>query len=330
MTPPELEPRNRKLGVLRSVLPQRARIESVGYRILINGTPFEVAWAGEGWLGDVAPIVARESPPDIVVARRLSPGARQLLGQAGIGWADESGAAEIARGLIVVSRTGHRLAPVAKAPRWTPAVAAVAEALLCGTQATVSATRRATQLSAGSCTRALRVLTELNLLTASAKRGRYAARQVEDANALLKAYVAAVADLPPPIHLQVGVTWRDPVSGVAALGKRWRDAGLRWAATGAVAAAVVAPHLTSITTSQVYVDASSLAELSAAAQLGDLRVIEGGRLTLLTPPTRSALEMREERGDVIVAPWPRVYADLRPLGVRGEEAAEHLKEVCLG
>ncbi|MGD0836257.1 MAG: hypothetical protein ABSB49_06400, partial [Polyangia bacterium] len=28
--------------------------------------------------------------------------------------------------------------------------------------------------------------------------------------------------------------------------------------------------------------------------------------------------------------WPRVYADLRHTGVRGEEAAEHLREIVRG
>ncbi len=31
---------------------------------------------------------------------------------------------------------------------------------------------------------------------------------------------------------------------------------------------------------------------------------------------------------IMRVPWPRAYADLRKVGVRGEEAAEHLKEVC--
>jgi len=31
-----------------------------------------------------------------------------------------------------------------------------------------------------------------------------------------------------------------------------------------------------------------------------------------------------------VVPWPRVYADLRLVGVRGEDAAEHLREVMRG
>jgi len=29
---------------------------------------------------------------------------------------------------------------------------------------------------------------------------------------------------------------------------------------------------------------------------------------------------------LMVAPWPRVFADVRTVGVRGEEAAEHLRE----
>ena len=34
--------------------------------------------------------------------------------------------------------------------------------------------------------------------------------------------------------------------------------------------------------------------------------------------------------DMRVAPWPRVYADVKLVGVRGEEAAEHLREVVRG
>jgi hypothetical protein len=44
-------------------------------------------------------------------------------------------------------------------------------------------------------------------------------------------------------------------------------------------------------------------------------------------PTLAIPRLAERVQDVVVAPWPRVYADLRPLGVRGEEAAEHLAEV---
>jgi hypothetical protein len=31
-------------------------------------------------------------------------------------------------------------------------------------------------------------------------------------------------------------------------------------------------------------------------------------------------------GQIYLAPWPRVYVDLRDLGVGGEDAAEHLAD----
>lgn len=55
---------------------------------------------------------------------------------------------------------------------------AVAEALLCDTKATVAATQEATDLSAGSCTHALRVLTDLGFLISEARRGRGSARHI--------------------------------------------------------------------------------------------------------------------------------------------------------
>jgi len=44
-------------------------------------------------------------------------------------------------------------------------------------------------------------------------------------------------------------------------------------------------------------------------------------------PTPVTQRLSTPVGDLRVAPWPRVYADLRSAGVRGEEAAEHLFEV---
>ncbi len=61
--------------------------------------------------------------------------------------------------------------------------------------------------------------------------------------------------------------------------------------------------------------------------LADLRPIEGGRLTLRSFPTVAVRELAGEVGGLRVAPWPHVYVDLRRSGVRGEEAAEHLREV---
>jgi hypothetical protein len=296
--------------------------------LVISGHSIRIEWAGEGNLVDVVPALRSETAhPDVVVARRLSPGAREALSEAGVGWVDETGAAEIAIGTILVSRTGRPPKPPARSARWTPAVLAVAEALLCGTRATVSATEAATGLSTGSCTNALRTLTDLKLLEADAERGRASARRVADSDALLASYAAAAGSVAEPLSLQVGVTWRDPLSGLAEVGRVWDRADASWTATGAAAASVIAPYLTAVTATDVYVDADTIVGLEAIAADAGLRPIEGGRLTLRPYPTVAVRRLAAEVDGIRVAPWPRVYVDLRTSGVRGEEAAEHLREV---
>lgn len=297
---------------------------------VVAGQALRIAWVGEGRLGDVKRLLAGDARPDVVAARHLSPGARDAATRAGVSWVDETGAAEVALGTILVSREGRPVPVDAQPPRWAPSTLVVAEALLCGAEATVSAVREATGLSTGSCANTLRALTELGLLEADAPRGRAAGRRVLDAGALLGAYADAAAALRPAEQLQVGVLWRDPVAGLADLGRRWTEAGVDWCATGAVAAAVVAPLLKNVGAAEVYVGADTLAGLAAIAERSGLRPIEGGRLMLRPAPSRGALRFATEAGELRVAPWPRIYADLRTLGVRGEEAAEHLWEVIDG
>ena len=300
--------------------------------LTVNGQPLEIKWVGEGHLGDIRPVLLQQHDlPDIVVARRMSPGARKALSEAGIGWVDETGAAEIELGTIIISRTGTPVARHdAKPKRWTPAVTAVAEAVLCGKKATVSDTQAVTGLSAGSCTNALRFLTEQTLLEADAKRGRRSARRVADTGRFLEAYAAAVESQQPSLELQVGVTWRDPVEGLVEAGKKWSDANIAWAATGTAAASVIAPYLTAVTHAAIYVDADTIVTLEAIAVDAGLRPIQGGRLTMKPFPTVTVKNLARKEQGLRIAPWPRIYVDLRNEGVRGEEAAEHLLEVIRG
>lgn len=325
-------PAQRALRTLLAVLPRSVRAQragrDTGAELVIGDRTLRVQWIGEGNLGDARRLlVRRRGRPDIAVARRLSPGAREALSAAGIGWVDETGAAEITVGSILVSRIGRPPKPVGKPTGWAPAVLAVAEALLCGTHATVSATATATGLSSGSCTHALRVLTDLGLLEARAQRGRWSARQLSDPDRLLEAYASAAGQAASSVHLQVGVTWRDPVAGLAATGSKWSRAKLRWAATGTAAAAVIAPYLTAITSTEVFVDAENIPGLEAASAAAGLRPLEGGRLTLRSFPSVAVRQLATRAGGIWLAPWPRVYVDLRGTGVRGEEAALHLLEV---
>ena len=105
---------------------------------------------------------------------------------------------------------------------------------------------------------------------------------------------------------------------------------VEWAVTGAVAAEALAPYLTSVTSAEVYVSADTVLGLEAAAGAAGLKSVEGGRLVLRPFPTRSTDRLATRVGGLRVAPWPRVYVDLGHGGVRGEDAAEHLKEVVCG
>lgn len=268
--------------------------------------------------------------PDVFVARRLSPGAREAASRAGVGWIDETGAAELALDWLIVSRVGDREPRSDRRPsHWTPSIAGVAEALLTGTRPTARDVARATGLSLGLCVRALIFFTELGFLAAPAHRGRHSARRLTEPDRLLDDYASAVAAF-PRLDLRVGVPWRDPIVGVSNLGQRWDAAGIRWAATSAVAAAALAPLLTDIGTGQVFVAGRTRQDLLAAAEVVSARPMEGGRLLLRLFPTPATERLSTRSDGLCIVSWPRVYADLRTVGVRGEDAAEHLREVMRG
>ncbi len=322
-------------SALQAVLPASVKVKPARddphADFVINEVPIQVKWAGRGWPRDVKPLLGRRGRrPDLVVGHHMSPGARQTLAQAGIGWLDETGAAEFAIGPIVVSRTGQPDDTVGRPAGWTPAVLAVAEALLCDVRPTVSAVEAATGLSTGSCTKALRFLTDQGLLDAKAPRGRDSARRILDPDKLLEEYAAATSSVPSRFTLQLGVTWQDVVQGLTKTGRMWDRHGVQWAATGAAASLVLAPFLTGVRTAEVYVEARTIAELTEVADVAGLRSMKGGRVTIAPFPTVTSRRLASLVEGIRVAPWPRVYADLRTTGVRGEEAAEHLSDVARG
>lgn len=328
--------RTRGERAVRAVLPGVADITAPEAKhqadLVVNGQPTEVKWIGEGNLADVRSALGRQFGRNVIlVGRQMSPGAREALSQAGVSWVDETGAAEIAIGMILVSRSGVVQKRLQRMKRWTPAVLAVAEALLCGIQGTQAAMQAATGLSAGSCANALRFLQDRELVTSSAKRGPASARLVSDRRGLLAAYVDAANAQSAKAVLQIGVTWQDILVGLASLGHRLNVHGILWAISGGAGAATVAPFMSLVPQATVYVDCNSVAELRAVAELLKLRPVEGGRLTLQPFPSNSTRNLATvESDDLRVAPWPRVYADLQVEGVRGEEAAEHLYEVIHG
>jgi hypothetical protein len=72
------------------------------------------------------------------------------------------------------------------------------------------------------------------------------------------------------------VTWRDVISGTRDLGHQFEDLGINWAATGAVAAALIAPLLTNVTTATIYANETTIPAVASVAARVGLKPIEGG------------------------------------------------------
>ncbi len=322
----------RAIDAIIAVLPPKSDVARVrpheAAGLSINGQQFRVTWVGEGRPDSIRRVIAeRDGGAQIVVARRLSVSAREALSEAGISWVDESGAAQISGPSIVVALSGTPPKPPSRPSGWTSSVLAIAEALLCGTKATASAMVETTGLSMGSCVNALRALTGLGLLEANVGRGPGSARHVIDDDRLLDAYSAAAPPLAGALMVEVGVTWRDTNEGIMTLARRWDDAGIDYAVTGPVAASLLAPYLTLVNRAEVYVASDTQVGLQAAATAAGLRPVPGGRLTLRPFPTVATNRLARPVSGLRLAPWPRVYVDLFHAGVRGEDAADHLKDV---
>jgi hypothetical protein len=301
------------------------------FDLRVGGHPINFKWIGEGHLGDVRKFLKTPTKKNLVlVARQMSPGARAALSEVGVSWVDETGAAEVSIGTIFISKTGNPKKKDQAIKRWSPSVIAVAEALLCGTRGTQSATQAVTGLSAGSCATALKFLSEQKLLASKAKRGPESAREIVNRRDFLDKYASAANARPSGTELQVGVTWQDILDGIGELAVRLNKIGSDWAVTGAAAAAVEAPYLSTLSHATIYVDARSMAELETLSSAAGLRPIQSGRLTMKPFPAVSVQRLSKPHGVLRIAPWPRVFADLLNEGVRGEEAAEHYFEVVNG
>ncbi|HEU5419821.1 MAG TPA: hypothetical protein VFV41_19185 [Streptosporangiaceae bacterium] len=322
---------SRAYYALQTVLPQGASAEVTEHEgsdtcAIVRGQPLRLRWITAGWPRQVADALQLGPRPDVIVAPRLSPGARALAAREGVGWIDETGAAQISAGMLLIRLDGDPDLPVNERTGWRPATLTVCEALLTGCPATVATVVGRTKLSMSTAATALKLLEGEGLLGSSAARGPASRRQAVDQAQLADAYADAAARLRPQSYIRIGVLWRDPVAGVIEAGRAWDNEGLDWAVTSALTAAVLAPTLTQVTPLEIYVPGRTRAGLRWAAGLAGLQEMEGGRLLLRPFPTTTSSVMTDE-----IAPrlrsvlWPRAFADLRTAGVRGEDAAEHLR-----
>lgn len=307
-----------------------AQIDGVDLRVHVAGVSLHVRFAGRGDFRGVQLAIKARPRPDVIVASRLSVAAQEAITKAGINWADETGAARIAVGSIVIALSGQRPVVRRSSTDWTPAAIGTAEAILAGTTPTAEAVAATTGHSLSTGVRALAFLVERGLLVAPIARGPQSGRRVADLDRLLDQFSEAAHRIPPKFELRCGVLWREPFVELEKIGQKWTSARIPWAVAGALSASIQAPYLTDTPTGLVYVDATSEIGILHIARQAGLEAMEGGRLLLRPFPTRATKRLSREKDGICVTSWPRTYADLRYEGVRGEEAAEHFREVILG
>ena len=251
--------------------------------LLLLGSRIRARWLPRGLPHQVREAMQRQPLPDLLVAPSFSPGAQLEMRAAQVGWVDEHGGADFLFDNVFVSKTGAP--PTPRKAGWTAATLGVCEALLLGHRATTRALSTATGAAPSTVALALSFLSDRALLDFQAVRGRNSGRTVRDRRELLDAYAEAVDAHGSSPGLRVGVLWRDPLRGMREIGDLWTQRQIGWAVTGAIAAAELAPFQTEIAPLLVYVDVTTVAQLTAVAGDIGLEPMEGGRLELRPFPS---------------------------------------------
>lgn len=296
----------------------------------------EAKWAGEGWPQDVRRVAATvgEQWPEnaVLLARSLSPGAIEWLRERGANWADEAGQARIIGpdGLLVIRELAQPSdkGSVPRSFSWSKSAIAVAEAILAHEDRPLRVAELAEE-SDWSDAQAAKVLKAFDgqgwTVKHGASRGPGAHRRLVDADGLLAAWSAAVAESPRATRIAHRATknlmalLRNDL--VPALG---RTAG--WAVSGWVGLELAAPFVTTTPSLHIYIaDTDFAAPLSEAIGEAGLREVdEGGRVTFWATDAR-VFNCSQRVEGVPVVSAPRLFADLSSFGGRGGDAADHVK-----
>lgn len=285
-------------------------------------------------------------PPDVavVVARRMSPGARRMLDDARLCWADEEGNVRIVAGPVVVvldvpARTIPRDDDTTDM-RWAESTGAVAELLLGraardttpGPLDGVTAIAATLDVSAPLVSRALQRFDAAGWTQRSGpERGPHVVRRLVEPGAMLSSWAAWRGSL------RTGTTSAhalipDLDAWLAGLRGVWPSGC--WAVTGEAAAQIRAPYLSRVSQVALYLDPTlydqDLEGLMRRASLTP--VPDGGRVRLLRADRYlpSLIADGEHGTEVPLVPDIRLYADLLTSGVRGDEAASELRDRRIG
>jgi hypothetical protein len=288
---------------------------------------------------DVLRDVASPWPRQLVlVGQRFSRGALEQLAELDANWLDETGAARIetASGLLVVRdrRKDAERPDTARAFRWAASSEETAELLLARPPEGAFSASQLAQHSGWSHAQTTKLLRQFVargwVEKVGGSRGVGSGWRLVDPSSLLEAWTRHVITRRPVTVLAHRVL-RDPMQFARTDLARALETRMKWALSGWAGLELAAPFVTTVPVLHVGVEEKAFADgrLREAMRSTKLReVAEGARVEFLAL-SPLVLSLASTRRDLPVVSAPRLYADLRALGGRGEEAADHVREELL-
>lgn len=267
--------------------------------------------------------------PLVVVAAETTAGAREVLSEAGIGLVDGLGNVRLdLPGLVMrIAGTG-RVARTAGPTRLSGKSGLIAQAMLLEIEKSwhVSGIREACGVSAGLVHRVLRRLEGEGVVEAFGA-GPAKTRRLSNPAALLDLWAEEQHD--PPSRLPAFMLAPTTDQLVESLCSGLEAIGVEYALTGAAAADRIAPLLTNVAVTEVWLD--STADMRGlCARLGATPVESGPNVVFLQERDDGPLAFRMREKDVWTANLFRLYVDVRRDPRRGLEQGAHLRREVIG
>lgn len=290
---------------------------------------FLAIWVRRGWPSDVRKAIEHAPAATLVAAPAFSRGARELLADRALSWADETGGARIQTPGLIVRLEGEPISePRSRVLSWSPVAARAAEAVLALAPAQIT-TAWLAEHARCSVPRASGILQQWDAERWTTKsgpaRGRGASRAINDRLALLDAWTAHL-NAKPLDRWFAHTTNRDLLEVQAHVTNELGNVTFAW--TGWSAAAELAPYMTQLPVLHLRLDDTrARRDIEPALRNAGLTITDAaGRVELWRTNTDAFIYAVESARGPLCS-WPRVYADLVRIGSRGVDAAQHLRDV---
>lgn len=271
---------------------------------------------------------ARQGARFLLVAGETTADARRILREHGIGVLDGLGNAHVELPGLLVHVEGGEPRPLVRPARLSGKAGVVAQALLLdpsrGWQVRDLAGEAA--VSAGLAHRVLARLEGEGLVVSEGAAARRV-RRVANPAGLLDLW--AEEDSYQPGRTRAFVLAQGPRQLVAEVGRNLDAHGVGYAVTGAAAASLVAPFVTAVPVTEVWVTAGAVAGRLAEAAGGEA-VDSGHNVVFLQGKDDTPLAFGESAAGLRLVNRFRLYADLRRDPRRGREQAERLRQEVIG